>query len=1242
MAASPSLSAPPGMRFTGSLSAVGGGVVPVLLFDSAAFVPPAPGSAVDAISTVCTALRYSAEQASCFTAMLSFHVTQKVEHPEAVAAGLLADDVFALAWYTSDVRCLGLPVESNGWYVMNERLRRRDVDGLALFKPIIFYVYRGLRMLEAHQVKSRRGEKRTVWRGLRDVRLTAISSLYAPGQLVCWPSFTSTSVAQDTMVAFLGAGSGGTMIKLEVDGGADMLAFSMVGGEHEVLLPPNTVIRIKSTVTSEMLDGFPGVSLPRGVDLVIAEQTETPAFGLLLPASCLVVPPPPSRGEATNGVVPLSGAVPLSPAAPVEPTRPPAAVETAVEASGGQPLPPPVAVVVASPVAVPGGSVPAGFPDDLFLFGDPRPPPPPGVRSSPLRPSKAAVPHVDPFEGLVMVASSNATGTSAAAVSPSLVSAAIAELANSSRYPMPACRQAPLTGLTVDARVLAGPAPPPNPPTYHAMAVWLLNRGASFETAAAWWAAGRSMLPGDTALVNGRQYSKRECYLAALRVDPHFSLAWSSLGATLVDPSDTAAVAGRLYSRKDCCLEAVRMDVTQAQAWFNLGAAMSTRDAPILAAGRAWTRSECLAESLRMDPEANGIAWYLLGESLLAPARRSSNREGEGRGEATAAASTTAVNPPTATWRIRDQDYRAVDCFVRAVSIDASIGAAWASLGAPSLLADGETVSVRGSQWSRLECLVESLRCDRSRGSTWLQLGNQLGPDEVVVVQAVPSSKLTCYAECLRLEPAHSGAWYELGLALVTSADAAAENESRQSCSRLAPNATGGASSRPKIVIEPAAPAASPADMVAAFATAGPGRADGSTAPSALPTSRACFVEALAHDPANAAAWRRLARDIADADKMTVPSRADGTTVSVRGKSCTARDCYVEAVKLDPTCADAWSELGELLGDGETIHIIMPSPARIAASAATGTFTKVDCLLEVVKLKATAKAWNALGCAMGADAFVRLSATGEERSKRDCFVEAIRLEATSIDAWTNLGWAMSDGTKTVRVTDQRESVTRRECFAEVLRLAGPAATAAAWHNLSKALFDTPSQAVRIGRRDWRYQDCCLEAIRLDPGQATYWSRLADFVKATDRVTVAERSYTQRDLYLEAAKLAPSSPVAWSNLGAVMSDTETIRLLNREWTAKECYGEAIRLDPTYSVAWFNLGAALSPAEAVRIGERYWSEKECYAEVIRLDPDHAGAWQNLSRTMNDSDTVLIGDRCMTGKEVKRRQSGGCPVS
>jgi hypothetical protein len=119
-----------------------------------------------------------------------------------------------------------------------------------------------------------------VYRGL-DQPLTQVSHEFKEGALVWLPSVTSTTTARDTaLVSFGTSGSSrpGTLLKIHVIFAKDIKAFSVFPSESELLLSPNTCIKIELALASEKVAKMAGMvlgthaKLPENVDLIVATQ----------------------------------------------------------------------------------------------------------------------------------------------------------------------------------------------------------------------------------------------------------------------------------------------------------------------------------------------------------------------------------------------------------------------------------------------------------------------------------------------------------------------------------------------------------------------------------------------------------------------------------------------------------------------------------------------------------------------------------------------------------------------------------------------------------------------------------------------------------------------------------------------------------------------------------------------------------------------------------------------------------
>ena len=157
----------------------------------------------------------------------------------------------ALKMYTLDYPCV--------YADLNAAMRANDASAIA---PYGQYVRT---MLEAMLV-SPRFEGATVYRGIRlDMRAACTK-----GATLVWPEFASCTSSIETQETFLGPTGDRTLFVLTLtQGRARSIAdVSMIGGESEVLLPPNTRITVESAYRA-------------GSGLLLVNATEMPTECML-------------------------------------------------------------------------------------------------------------------------------------------------------------------------------------------------------------------------------------------------------------------------------------------------------------------------------------------------------------------------------------------------------------------------------------------------------------------------------------------------------------------------------------------------------------------------------------------------------------------------------------------------------------------------------------------------------------------------------------------------------------------------------------------------------------------------------------------------------------------------------------------------------------------------------------------------------------------------------------------------
>lgn len=144
---------------------------------------------------------------------------------------LSADQALAIAAFSYD---LGINSEANGadnlFVQLNEALRRRNGPVMLQLKPFLSFLMRGLAALPAVAA--------TVFRGIPAAALATIQRLYLEGAPVHWSAFSSTTLSLGKAKEFA-QGPGGIILRIRIQTGRNIVAYSAIPEEDEILLSPN-------------------------------------------------------------------------------------------------------------------------------------------------------------------------------------------------------------------------------------------------------------------------------------------------------------------------------------------------------------------------------------------------------------------------------------------------------------------------------------------------------------------------------------------------------------------------------------------------------------------------------------------------------------------------------------------------------------------------------------------------------------------------------------------------------------------------------------------------------------------------------------------------------------------------------------------------------------------------------------------------------------------------------------------
>jgi hypothetical protein len=744
-------------RFDATLDIEGSGCRPLVgLFPSESYTPKA--QAPEVLQAVCSsALRYPPNVVKQLAEMIAYHVGSQPNNTPSWLSNigcLTKDERYTIAWYSSDVRDLGLPEESNWWFVVNQLLRERNLDSLVAHRDGIYYLQSALQKLCSSQAPgSTTSESVTIWRGLKGVRLAELRNVYFQGATVCWPGFTSVSRKQTTMQTFQGGSGGGTMIKLTARGNniADICRLSLFPGEAECLLGINTIIEVKCSLASDMLAGFPGAEkLPAGVDLVVAEVVETPSFGRFAVKPQMKTPQAIVAG--TNGVKQQSAA---SDAAQLE-------LITATDRPGL------VAYLKLHPKSsaawVKIGRTLAGLGEYVEV----------NDASYSRRQCflQAVKNHPSLSEAWIALGETLTTVETVKVneVAFSKRSCFLEALRHDRKQSVAWMELAPLLGgsetLTIDF---------PGFTRYHC---WLEGLRCNQANATAWFNVA-TLMTEPQVNVNGFLYSKLRCYVEVLRLDATHAASWFGLSQAMT-AAQTVTITQRVYSKKRCLEKCLALGSWTAEAWLEAYSVLTETGSSdtITVNGKKYAQRECLIQALNLDP-SNGGAWICLAS--LTPAGTRSHVAGKDylflECFAEALKYETDQDTRASVWDllagrldatgsivVNGYPHNRRDCSLAALKANPQLSSSWFRL-AESLSGLG-TVALQGVAYNELQCYAKGLQHERKNFHAWWMVAQLLQPGTDVEVAGYKYSKWQCCVEVLTLHPTFSAGWECLGSSL--------------------------------------------------------------------------------------------------------------------------------------------------------------------------------------------------------------------------------------------------------------------------------------------------------------------------------------------------------------------------------------------------------------------------------------------------------------------------------------------
>lgn len=267
----------------------------------------------------------------------------------------------------------------------------------------------------------------------------------------------------------------------------------------------------------------------------------------------------------------------------------------------------------------------------------------------------------------------------------------------------------------------------------------------------AWNNLGTCIAPGSYATVGGCEVvSKLDCFVKAVTLDPTNFCAWNNLGGVV--GVHGAFVNGQRFSRCECVLRSIAINPQQMEPWVNLATSLPPDDDDG-AHPHTYSKRHCLETALGIDPSRSDV-WGMLGEHLLVlppstavvagvvvDRRHCLERALELRANITGAdggGDTSCMDAVVSLWEglacelsrgggvatVSGRRLDQLDCLVQIVIANPLASTAWNDIG---VLLDtrSERGGVRiGEGWyTERQCYERAVTADATNGSAWNNLG---------------------------------------------------------------------------------------------------------------------------------------------------------------------------------------------------------------------------------------------------------------------------------------------------------------------------------------------------------------------------------------------------------------------------------------------------------------------------------------------------------------------------------------
>ena len=300
-------------------------------------------------------------------------------------------------------------------------------------------------------------------------------------------------------------------------------------------------------------------------------------------------------------------------------------------------------------------------------------------------------------------------------------------------------------------------------------------------------------------------------------------------------------------------------------------------------------------------------------------------------------------------------------------------------------------------------------------------------------------------------------------------------------------------------------------------------------------------------------------------------SSAEQAVLLKDGRRLSAKECYLEAIKLHSSYADAYYNLGVFLSKSSQKQ------------------------LSVVFEDATSLVLDAEGL----------------------YVKAIESNPRHAYAYFNLGMLLLDKKGSVALKNG-QILTAERCFVQVL--AHERGNAVAFAYLGMALQREKRDSTRLeDGQVLTAKQCFTEAIEMDPKCFIGFWNLANIIEDDSFIITRQgKTFNAKECLIESIALNPTNPYPFFSLGVRLFEKDERQLLLKDgsWIdAQKCFVKALALNhPAQDQIFNSLGCSLAKTGNSNVqleNGRRLTVRQCFEEAVRINPENSIARSNLQK-------------------------------